>query len=162
MPPVDRRSLLAAFGSAAVAGAAGCSSVLSDEPPAGSLRFVNEHSVPHSIAIRVTDVGTEPGDGPGAVDGDPVVPPAQRELTAATAIEPGEQSTYESVFTEPVWYAVQFTVDGQEPENETGTTAFRPSPTDRAAGNTLSAKISRSGEFSWIVSSTDNAGSFGE
>ncbi|WP_135806310.1 hypothetical protein [Halorussus marinus] len=162
MSSTTRRSVLAALSSAAVVATAGCSSIRSDDPPAGSLRFVNDDDVPHTITMGVTGVGDEPGDGAGMVDGDPVVPPAQRNLTAGTSIEPGESSTYESVFTEPVWYAVRFTVDGREPENQTGVTAFRPSPTDSAAGNTLAGKIYESGEFSWIVSSTDDAGSFGE
>lgn len=160
MPSINRRSLLASLSSAAVVGLAGCSSVLSDDLPAGSLRFVNNHSVPHSITMQVTDTGSKPGDGAGVVEGDPLVSPAQRNLTAAVSVEPSESKTYESVFTESVWYAVQFTVDGKEPENKTGATAFRPSPTDRSTGNTLSGKIYSSGEFSWVVSSTENSGSF--
>ncbi|MFB6087937.1 MAG: hypothetical protein ABEJ85_05395 [Haloarculaceae archaeon] len=160
MPSTTRRSVLASLGAVAVGSIAGCNAVGSADPPAGSLRFVNDHDLPHAIRMEVTDVGDAPGDGPAAVTGDPIVPPAQRTLTASTVVDPGETQTYESVFTEPVWYAVQFTVDGREPENDAGITAFHPAPADGESGSTLTGKVYSSGEFSWVVGSTENPGPF--
>lgn len=160
MPSANRRLLLASLGSVAVGSLAGCAGVTSDEPPAGSLRFENEHELPHVIAMRVADVGSGPGNGPGAVVGRPSVIPAQRNLSASASVEPGESKTYERVFTESVWYAVQFTVDGRKPHDNTGATAFHPAPSNGKDGTFLSGKIHDSGEFSWVVSSTENEGSF--
>lgn len=79
-----------------------------------SLRFVNDdETVPHSITMRVTDVGTTPGEEAYSVTGRTTAPPAQRNLTASTTLEPGDSETYDSVFTESVWYAIEFTVDDQ-------------------------------------------------
>ncbi|MFC4553067.1 MULTISPECIES: hypothetical protein [Halorussus] len=160
MPSANRRLLLTSLGSVAVGSLAGCTGVTSDELPAGSLRFENEHELPHVIAMRVTDIGSGPGDGPGAVVGHPSVVPAQRNLSASASVEPGESKTYEGVFTEPVWYAVQFTVDGRKPHEETCATVFHPAPANEKDGTFLSGKVYDSGEFSWVVSSTENEGSF--
>lgn len=159
MPSTTRRSLLVTLG-AAIGSLSGCTTDQSDNPPAGSLRFVNEHTVPHSVTMRTTGVGSEPGDEPGAVRGNPIVPPAQRDLTASTTIEPDETQTYENVFTGDVWYAVRFTVDGEMPEHDGGATTFSPAPSDGESGTILSGRISSSGEFSWVISSTENSGSF--
>ena len=156
----DRRSVLATLGSVAVAGLAGCSTGRSGEPPAGSLRFENDHDLPHSITLRVVDVGAEPARGTedGQVEGDALIPPHQRNLTASTTVEPGGARTYESVFTESVWYAVAFTMDGREPEH--GEIAYNPAPANRGAGRVLEGQVSRTGEFLWGIASTDDAGSF--
>lgn len=157
MPSTDRRTVLASLGAVALGGVAGCAS---GAPPAGSLRFVNEHTVPHSLSVRVTGVGAAPGDGPGEVRGDPIVPPAQRELSASTVVEPGERRTYEGAFTEPVWYAVRFTVDGDKPENGAGVVTWTPAPDDADGGNLLSGTVYPSGDFSWVISGTENPGPF--
>lgn len=120
---------------------------------------MNEHTVPHAVTMRVTDVGSEPGDDPGTVRGTPVVPPAQRDLTASTTVEPDERKTYERAFTEDVWYAVRFTVDGTEPKSD-GVTTFHPAPSEGDAGTILSGEVDRSGAFSWVVSSTGDPGPF--
>jgi hypothetical protein len=159
MPPTRRRDVLAALGTAAVGGLAGCADLLSDRPPAGSLRFENDHDLPHVVSVRVTDVGAEVGDGPGAVTGDVVVPPAQRRLSAAASVEPGARRTYEATFTDPVWYAVEFEVDGREPPNDTGRVAFNPAPDGEDTYRFLAGRVFESGEFGWVVSSTDDAGS---
>lgn len=160
MPSIHRRTFLTTVGSVTVASLAGCSSKSSQRPPAGSLRFVNEDTVPHAITMRVTGVGETPGDAPGSVVGDPIVPPAQRELTASTTVQPGDQQTYESVFTEPVWYGIEFTVDDRPPEDDAGLTSFQPAPSDGGAGSMLSGKVYDSGEFSWVISRTVNSGKF--
>ena len=162
MPSRERRSLLATLGTVAVSSVAGCASLWSNRPPAGSLRFVNEHSVPHSISMRVTGVGSSPGDGPGEVEGDPIVPPTQRRLSASAVAKPGETQTYEGVFTEPAWYAVQFTLDGKKPGNNSGVVVWSPASIDGGSWEFLTGKVYNSGEFSWVVSSTQHSGSFGE
>jgi hypothetical protein len=157
---MNRRSFLASAGLGALGATAGCALPESTGPPAGSLRFVNEHSVPHGIAMRVTGVGSGPGDAPGAVEGDPIVPPAQRELTATAVVDPGETRTYEGVFTEPVWYGVEFSLDGTVPGNG-GAVAFHPAPQDGETAEFLTGRVYESGEFSWVVSATEDDGPFG-
>lgn len=160
MPSISRRSLLASLGTASIAGLAGCNLDRNDRPSAGSLRFVNEHDLPHAVSMRVTDVGTELGDGPGTVQGDPVVPESQRQLSASTVVHPGETQTYETIFTEEVVYGVEFTLDGELPENNAGQIPFHPAPEDGERGTFLGGKIYQSGEFPWVISSTRNPGPF--
>jgi hypothetical protein len=160
MPSIPRRRFLAALSGAAAGGLAGCGSLSDQSPPAGSLRFENDHNLPHSIRLEVTGVGTESGSDAGGVAGDVAVPAPQRSLTASTTLEPGERLTYESVFTEPVWYGVQFTVDGSVPGDNAGTTRFNPADADGGTWELLAGKVYESGEFSWVVHTTDNAGTF--
>ena len=163
MPSTTRRALLAALGTAGGAGLAGCSGLGTggtDDPPAGSLRFENDHDLPHAVSMRVTGVGTEPGDGPSEVTGEPIVPNTQRELSATTVVEPGETQVYEGIFAEAVWYGVAFTLDGDPPEDEAGHVQFYPAPTDGERGAILGARIDRAGKLSWVVSSTGNPGRF--
>lgn len=162
MPELRRRSVLATVGAAALGSLAGCGGVEDDRPPAGSLQFVNDHALPHSIGMRVADVGTAPGDDPGTVRGDPPIPPVHRDISSSTVLDPDETETYEGIFTADVWYAVRFTVDGEEPENDAGSVAFHPAPGDDERGTFLGGKIYASGEFSWVVSATDDPGPFGE
>lgn len=160
MPSSSRRSVLGALGTAVLGSLAGCSVLGPDRPPAGSLRFRNDGDLPHVISVRVTGVGAEPGEEAGAVTGDVTVPPAQRSLGASAAVEPGERQTYRAVFTEPVWYGVQFTLDGDAPENDTGTVAFNPVPPDADSGRFLVGRIGADGDFSWTISSTNDTGPF--
>lgn len=160
MPSTNRRSVLSSLGAIAFGGIAGCTSAEPDGPPAGSLRFKNDHDVPHSITMRVTGVGSSPGDRPGDVEGEPTVPPVQRTLTASTVVDPGVTQTYEDVFTEPVWYAVRFTVDGQALSDDAGLVTFHPAPAGDERGTFLTGRVYGSGEFSWVVTSTDNRGPF--
>ena len=160
MPSTGRRTLLASFGAVALGSVAGCASIGSERPPAGSLQFGNDHVVPHSVTMRVDDVGSEPGDRQGDVEGDPLVPPNQRRLTASTVVDPGERRTYEGVFTEPVWYGVRFTVDGDDPEESAGSVAFHPAPADGEEGTFLSGRVQASGQFTWTVHSTGDPGPF--
>jgi hypothetical protein len=160
VPSTRRRAFLASLGSAAAFGLAGCSRLRSGEPPAGSLRFENDHDLPHAITVAVTDVGTDTGDDPGAVTGDPVVPPAQRSLTASASLDSGGSETYERVFTEPVWYVVEFTVDGRPPREDARATVYHPVPPGEETGRTLTGRVYKSGEFSWVVSGTENRGGF--
>lgn len=121
---------------------------------------MNNSDLPHSITVRVTDVGAYIGEQSNSPEGNVAVPPTQRNLTASTTVSPDDRQTYEGVFASPVWYTVQFTVDGREPANESGTVTFHPAPPDREYGNFLSGRVSESGEFSWVLTTTENAGSF--
>lgn len=159
MPSLSRRSFLATLGTATVASLAGCGFGESDLP-AGSLQFVNNHDLPHRIGMRVTGVGTEPGDGPNEVTGDPVVTQSQRELTASTTIQPGDTQTYEEIFTYDVWYGIEFTIDGERPGDNGGLARFNPAPTDDERGSILGGTAHEGGDFGWVVSGTDNPGAF--
>jgi hypothetical protein len=166
MPPSSRRRYLAALATATTAttALAGCSGLTgSTEPPAGSLRFDNRHTVPHAVGLEVVDVGAEPGPEPGTVQGDPdaVVPESLRTLTATDAVDPGETVVHEGVFTAPVWYAVRFTLDGSRPDDGAGQVAFGPAPAEEERGSLLGAEVRRGGEFTWAVISTDDAGPLG-
>ena len=160
--PSTRRAFLTATAATVTATLAGCSELSdSDEPPAGSLRFVNEHSVPHTIRLSVADVGGAAGPDPGEVQGepDPPVPRSLRTLTATASVDPGETAVYEDVFREPVWYAVRFDLDGERPDSGAGEVAFHPAPPARDRGNVLGAEVSAGG-FTWVISSTGNLGRF--
>lgn len=160
MPSLNRRTFLAALGAGTVGSLSGCASLFDQSHPAGSLRFVNDHNLPHSIRIEVTGVGANPGEEPGKVTGDVIAPPTQRNLTASTTVGPADSETYENIFTEPVWYGVQFLLDGEIPDDNAGTTVFNPSDADESDWEILTGKIYESGEFSWVVSTTDNSGNF--
>lgn len=159
MPSTDRRSFVASLGTVATVGLAGCGLGGESEPPAGSLRIENNHDLPHGIRMRVTGVGSEPGDGPNEVEGDVVVPAPQRQLTAGTVVQPGETQTYETVFTEPVWYGVAFHVDDESPGNA-GKVKYNPAPTDGAQGSVLGGRVGQGGEFTWVVTATNDLGPF--
>lgn len=160
MPATTRRSYLASLGAATVGGLAGCAPLGDRSPPAGSLRFDNDHTLPHAIRLEVTGVGADPGEGAGGVTGEVIAPPTQRNLTASTVVEPGETATYESVFTEDAWYGVQFWVDGDIPDDNAGMTRFNPAAADGGTWEFLTGHVYASGDFSWGVSSTDDAGDF--
>lgn len=160
MPSLNRRTFLTALGTVTVGSLSGCAFLSDQSPPAGSLRFENDHDLPHSIRIEVTGVGAEPGEGPSDVTGDVIAPPKQRNLTASTTVDPTNSETYESVFTESVWYGVQFLLDGELPEDNAGETVFNPSDADGGSWEILTGKVYESGEFSWVISSTDDPGEF--
>lgn len=159
VPAPTRRALLTAVGAVATGALAGCSALRSDDPPAGSLQFVNAHTVPHRIGFRVTDVGTRPGDGPNSVAGDPTVPPVQRSLTATDIVRPDETRTYPGAFTWPAWYAVAFTMDGRRPENG-GAMVYHPAPPDSDRARFLGSRVSEGGELTVFVGGTDDPGPF--
>lgn len=159
VPSTDRRTVLAAVGTAVGGGLAGCSTFSGGDAPAGSLRLDNRDDLPHLIGVRVTGVGERPGDD-GSTAGDVAVPPSQRELTASDTLSPGETETFPGVFTEPVWYAVEFAVDGEHPADGAGRTLYHPSPPDRDRGRVLGGTVYETGEFSWVVSATSDPGAF--
>jgi len=142
-------------------GLAGCSSLQQGDVPAGSLQFENQDDLPHVIGMSVIDIGTEAGtDADGySVSCEATVRPQQRELTTSSSIAPGETQTFQDVFTESVYYLLEFTLDGDLPETG-GKVPFNPSPPDREYDNFLGGVVYASGEFSWEVSTTDNAGRF--
>jgi hypothetical protein len=157
VPSTDRRTLLATAGSLALGSLAGCS-FGSSAPPAGSLAFENRHDAPHAVSLRVVDVGTRAGVGK-SVEGDPDVPAEQRDLTASVTLDPSETETYESVFTEPVLYVVEWTVDGWA-EGDVWTVVYTPTPRGSSKGRTLRLEVSETGELAWTVRATDDLGEF--
>ncbi|OYR51300.1 MULTISPECIES: hypothetical protein [unclassified Halorubrum] len=157
----NRRAVLAAVGAASLGSIAGCSSRQSDEPPTGSLRVINnDETVPHSITMHVTDVGTALGEEPYSVIGETSASSAQRNLSASTTLEPGGIETYGSVFSEPVWYAIEFTVDERPPDDEAGHVVYSPIPDDEPIGRMLTGKVGSASDFWWTISATENAGTF--
>lgn len=162
MPSIDRRTYLSSLEAVTIGSLAGCTAITEQSPPAGSLRFVNDSTLPHSIRVEVTGVGAEPGDGTGGVTGDVIAPPMQRTLTASSVVSPDETETYESAFTEPVWYGIQFWLDGEIPEDNAGTTRFNPAAADGGTWEFLIGHVYESGEFSWEVHTTDNTGPFNQ
>ncbi|MUV60029.1 hypothetical protein [Halobacterium sp. CBA1126] len=131
----------------------------SEDIPAGSLQLTNQDDLPHVIGVSVVDIGTDAEtDADGySVSGNVTVRPQQRELTASSSVAPGETQTFRNVFTESVYYLVEFTIDGAPPETG-GRVPFNPST--REYDNVLDGVVSASGEFSWRISTTDNAGRF--
>ncbi|UPW02236.1 hypothetical protein M0R88_09110 [Halorussus gelatinilyticus] len=93
------------------------------------------------------------------VAGDVSVPPQQRTLTATSSVTPGETQTFKNIFTESVYYLVEFTLDGAVPETG-GRIPFNPSPPEREYDSVLGGVEYASGDFSYQVSSTDNSGRF--
>lgn len=160
MPSMQRRRFVASIGAVTVGSLTGCTMFSDQSPPAGSLHFENDHSVPHLIRLEVTDVGSEPGSGAGGVTGTVTVPAPQRTLTTSMTVAPGDDHTYDSVFTEPIWYSVQFTVDEKRLEDNATTTRFNPAAVNDGSHEFLTGHVYDSGEFSWEVRTTDNAGSF--
>lgn len=160
---MNRRALLASVSVLSVSGLAGCASFQNDDIPAGSLQFENQDNLPHVIGISVVDVGTEAEtDSDGySVSGDVTVPPEQRELTASSSVPPGETQTFRHIFTDSVYYLVEFTLDGNRPETG-GRVPFNPSPANGKADHILGGVVYASGEFSWKVSATENAGRFNQ
>ncbi|SEP33852.1 hypothetical protein SAMN05216388_11021, partial [Halorientalis persicus] len=59
---MKRRALLSSLGVVVASSLTGCSTPGNEEPPAGSLRFANQHDLPHSIGLTVTGIGSEPTD----------------------------------------------------------------------------------------------------
>ncbi|MHB9285685.1 hypothetical protein ACKVMT_01430 [Halobacteriales archaeon Cl-PHB] len=159
MPSLSRRSLLASLGTAGLASVAGCNALGSDDVPAGSLQFVNEDHLPHEFTMQVTAVGTDYDDDAREVVGDPPVPRAIAERRTTAVVDAQTTRTYEEVFTEPVWYTVRFTLDGEVPEHG-GEVSFHPAPEEDERGTYLGARVYEWGEFSWVVSGTDNPGPF--
>ncbi|WP_353633988.1 hypothetical protein ABSL23_12695 [Halobacterium sp. NMX12-1] len=156
---MNRRALLASLSAIGLSGLAGCAVFQSGDIPAGTLQFENRDDLPHVVGISVVDVGTDGGaDADGySVSGDVTVRPQQRELTASSSVAPGETQTFRNIFTESVYYLVEFTIDGDVPENA-GRVPFNPST--REYDNFLRGVVSTSGELSWTISTTDNAGRF--
>ncbi|WP_435348701.1 hypothetical protein [Haloarchaeobius sp. HRN-SO-5] len=153
MTDVSRRRLLATVGSVAIGSLAGCSALSSEgaDAPAGSLKFVNEHTLPHSVGLRVTGVG--PVDDGGD---HPPVPPSQRSLSATAALDAGETRTYDEVFTEPVRYEVAFTLDGRRPESGSESTMrFTPFPSDSVEDRSLRLVVGESGQLLWFEAAAD-------
>lgn len=157
---MKRRALLTALGTASATSLAGCSGLFDDELPAGSLHLENRHNLPHLVGMTVTDVGS---DGVRTDDGYDVrgtvtVRPDQRRLKTSISVAPDEIKTFEAVFTEPVTYLVEFTVDGTGPEN--AVYPFSPGISSRGNYTYLDAEVYGGGEFSASLATTDVSGPF--
>jgi hypothetical protein len=150
------------LGVAGVGSVAGCNAVGSGEIPAGALQLVNRDTLPHEIAVEVTDVGTEYDEDARAVVGDPVVPEPLAERRTTAVLEADTARTYEAVFSEPVWYTVRVTIDGEVATEPDGGFSFYPGPMEESsvAGEYLRAGVLENGEKTVVVSGTDNRGPF--
>ena len=162
MPSLNRRTFLATLGASTVGNVAGCSTIGNDDLQAGSLQFINQDSLPHAIQLAVTDVGSELDNETGTVAGDVTIPAPQRNLTATEQLSSAESTTYTDVFTEPVWYAVECTVDGQQTTQDDFQTEamFHPAPLGREYVNYLQAVLRDSGRIELAVVTTDNSGRY--
>lgn len=162
MPSITRRSFLATLGTAGVAGVAGCNAFGSEDVPAGALQVVNRDTLPHEIAMEVADVGAEYDEETREVVGDPIVPQPLRERQMTVVLDAQTTRTYEDIFTEPVWYTVRFTIDGEAVPNSDGTVSFYPGPREDStvAGEYLRAGVHENGEQMLHLSGTDNSGPF--
>ncbi|QLK26656.1 hypothetical protein HYG81_03295 [Natrinema zhouii] len=158
---MNRRIFLTSLGTLGVSGLAGCSQFLNGDIPAGSLQFENRSNLPHTIGISVVDVGAESettADG-YSVSGNVTVPSPQRTLTASASVAPDETKTFENIFTESVYYLIEFTLDGTTPD--TGEPVpYNPSLSGGQHHAIIMGVVYESGEFSYVNRSTDNAGVF--
>jgi hypothetical protein len=161
MPSPTRRDLITSLGTVGLVSLAGCSTFGSEDIPAGSLQFVNEDVLSHEFTMQVTNVGTEYDQEAGQVVGDPAVPRALRERRTTAILAAGSTRTYEDIFTEPIWYTIQFTVDGEVPDPG-GQVSVHPAPNGDDRGTYVGAKVFEYGEFTWVVTATDNPGSFSQ
>lgn len=157
MPPT-RRTLLrtaGAVGLAATTGLAGCGALGADTPPASALVLENRHDLPHQVGVEVVDVGTDYEPDTRSVTGDPIVPPALRELRTTAALRPGERLVYPQTFTEPVYYEVALEIDGRPPRTApVRRVAFTPVPEGADGGQYLGVEVQADGELTWVLSGT--------
>jgi hypothetical protein len=159
---VNRRTLLASLGVLSVSSLSGCLSAGDTAIPAGSLQFENQDDLPHIINTSVVDIGTETEtDAEGySVSGDVTVRPQQQTLTASSSVAPDETQVFNDIFTESVYYLVEFTLSNGA--SETGVRVpFHPSPSNREYDNILRGVVHPSGQLSWMIDTTDNPGRFG-
>jgi hypothetical protein len=158
---MKRRSFLAALGIAGTTSLAGCGDFLDDdELPAGSLRIENTRNLPHLVKMTVTDVGNDGVNTDDGYDvrGDVAVRSEQRELQTSIYVAPNEIKTFEAIFTEPVTYLVEFTVDGVVPEN--AVYPFSPGVSSRGNYAYLDAEVYGGGVFGASFATTGVSGPF--
>ncbi|WP_170830605.1 hypothetical protein [Halogranum gelatinilyticum] len=148
----SRRAFMSSISLGSIAGLAGCSA-FDETPDQGSIRLVNDQVVPHEISLQVVDVGSRQGNAPGEVAGSVNVVAAQRNLSLTVVLPPGETKTYSDVFTEPVWYAIQFEMDDNEPVRADPRMAYNPSNSvgDCNSGSFVEVSVSDDGNFWWEV-----------
>jgi len=159
---MNRRTLLATLGTTVSGSLAGCRTITDEAPPAGSLRFTNQDSLPHTIQLSVTDVGSELNADTGTLTGTVTVPAPQRNLTATEQLSPETSTEYTDVFTDPVWYEIECTVDHrQTADREVMAQAlFHPAPPERTYVNYLHALLRDSGRIELAVITTENTGRY--
>ncbi|WP_092662203.1 hypothetical protein [Halorientalis persicus] len=153
---------MATLAAAGFGGIAGCSALGSEDVPAGSLELVNRDTLPHEIAMEITDVGTEYEEDAREVVGDPIVPQPLTERRTTAILQADTTRTYEAIFTEPVWYTVRFTIDGEVVTEPDGKVSFYPGPRNDSsvAGEYLRAGVLENGEKTLVVAGTSNRGPF--
>jgi hypothetical protein len=124
--------------------------------------LINRDTLPHEIAMEVTDIGNEYDEDTREVVGDPIVPQPLTERRTTAVLQPDTTQTYEGIFTEPVWYTVQFTVDGEVVTEPDGEVSFYPGPRNDSsvAGEYLRAGVLENGQKTLVVAGTSDSGSF--
>jgi hypothetical protein len=162
MPSTTRRSFVAALAGAGFGGFAGCNALGSEDVPAGSLELINRDTLPHEIAMKITDVGTEYDEDAQEVVGDPMVPQPLTERRTTAVLDADTTRTYDAIFTESVWYTVQFTIDGEAITEPDGKVSFYPGPRTNStvAGEYLTAGVLENGGKTLVVAGTSNRGPF--
>lgn len=140
MPSTTRRALLVTLGTAGTACVAGCSAPPADEIPAGGLQFVNKDVLPHELRMQVTAVGIKYDRDTRLAVGDQPVPRAIVERRTTAVVDAETSQTYEHISVEPVWYIVQFSIDGEVPEHGSPV-RFHPPPNDGDPATNLGAKM---------------------
>jgi len=133
----------------------------SEDLPAGSLKFDNDHTVPHEISIEVLNVGTSKGerrDGHDTVTGTPDTAVPNEISLRQLSLNPDKHrpmnpcSSHESGMT----FDSHSTTSTRE---DLGRTVFHPnSSSDETTGQILGGNVSDGGELSWQISTTDNLG----
>lgn len=163
---MKRRALLSSLGVCGISCLAGCSATATEEPPTGSVRFSNQHDLPHVVGFTITDIGTETARSSesSVVTGDTrlSLPIHKQDLTTSVSIAPSETVLYPDIFSKqaqkPIYYAVEFTVDGSVPK-EGGRIPYSPAPTTDER-YILSVDITESGSLSPEIVRTTNEGGF--
>lgn len=158
---ISRRGVLGGLSTASVGCLAGCSALLENDPPAGSVQFTNDDDLPHTLSLWVTGVGSKK-EGIGEVEGKVDVPEEQRHQTLSAPLQPGEVNTYQSGFTEDVYYELNFRIDGHLPQTlgPKARETFKPLTRKGTGGWYIWATVDSRGELSPGSASTSNEGTF--
>jgi hypothetical protein len=111
--------------------------------------------------MEIVDVGTEYDEDTREVVGDPMVPQPLTERRTTAVLGADTTRTYEAVFSEPLWYTVRFTIDGEVATEPDGSVSFYPGPIEEGnvAGQYIRVGVLENGEKTLVVSGTDNGGS---
>lgn len=146
---LSRRGFVAITGTSLVGTLAGCSYATENEDnyPAGSVRFLNEHHLPHTIGLRVTDIVPLDSNEDLSTDAS-----SQEGLSSTVALDVGEKRTYAEVFTEPVQYDITLTLDGGAERSEM---QFTPFPTNSVENQSLRIVVGTKGRLLGFQTAVD-------